>query len=392
MSEYPTIWEEILHRLGLQSFDGIQNIKDVLHFMGYTTLQSIAKLRKPKELSAFQIEVSKLSTNSRFCEKFPQLQNWHLGPGTIEILKDISNAASSCMSYNNDNVESIEETVKEELMRRCIKVTPNLLPQNVMVDLNEKPICEIICPFDSCKDVSKLSLIKQANPFARPKFNTWNFERHINTQHLNKKRKRNEDATIGNDINKKSKSEANEFVKNADQEPIDSGNSKNEKGATVNDKTVLESTDCDISRNESQTKTIDMFHLAPSSTPVKQISAGDSFLTPKTASISQLKKDLALANEQIIELKGSFPAEVATTSPSNICMTPKTVKIEKLLNDLSIAEKISEKLQEENISLRHRCMNMSGRIRTICRIKPGTSDDCFDWRRSSDGTKIQIGK
>lgn len=362
--------------------------------MGYTTLQSIAKLRKPKELSAFQIEVSKLSTNSRFCEKYPQLQNWNLGPGTIEILKDISNAASCCMSYNNDNMESIEEKVKEELMRRCVKVTPNLLPQNVMVDLNGKPICEIICPFDSCKDVSKLSLIKQANPFAPPKFNTWNFERHINTQHLNKKRKGNEDATIENDINthKKSKSGGNVFVGNVDQQQIDYGNSSNGKGDIFNDKTVLGPTDCDISGGESQTKTLDLFHLAPSSTPVKQISAGDSFLTPKSARISQLKKDLALANDQIKELKGSFPAVVATKSSSNISMTPKTVKIEKLLNDLSIAEKLSENLQEENISLRHRCMNMSGKIRTICRIKPDTSDDCFDWRRSSDGTKIQIGK
>lgn len=144
MSEFPKFWETILQRLGLQSFDGIENIIKVVHFMGYTTSLSLENLRKPRELILFQIEAAKLNTNSQFCATYPELKNWQLGPGTIEILKKISNAAIS-----SGNIVDLE-TVRQKVFQRCVKLAPNLLLSNVLIDLqmerlNAKLFARLIC-------------------------------------------------------------------------------------------------------------------------------------------------------------------------------------------------------------------------------------------------------
>lgn len=118
MTDYPEFWNKILQRLNLESFAGIENIVNVLTFLGYTTSASISKLYKQKELNLFQIEVSKLSTNANFCAKHPELQSWQLGHGTLEVLKDISKAAASCVLCSLDGSEAVQKKVFE----RCIKV------------------------------------------------------------------------------------------------------------------------------------------------------------------------------------------------------------------------------------------------------------------------------
>lgn len=362
MSEFPKFWENILNRLGLQSFEGIENIRNVLNFMGYTTLQSISKLCKPKELSFFQIEAAKLSMNSQFCSKHPELQNWHLGHGTIAILKDISSAASSCMTFDIDNTES----VKEKVFQRCIKIATNLSLSNVMVDLNGKARCEIICPVDSCKHLTKLSLIKQVNPLAPPKFNVYNFERHFNGQHLNKRK-------------------IDEVITN--QSVVGCGISQKKHVAEIHDKTTLHQLDCDISQNKNESETHDLFQPreTSTSTPLRhRLSGAHSCMTPKTTNILQLRNELSLANEKIKSLENGVPI----TSSSSTALTPKSIRIEKLSSDLSIAEKMTSKLREENILLRHKCLDVSGKIRTVCRIKPNVSGDCFDWCRSGDNIEI----
>lgn len=370
MSEYPKFWEQIINRLGLQSFEGIENIRNVLNFMGYTTLQSISKLCKQSEMSSFQIEVAKLNTNSQFCAKYPELQNWQLGHGTVAILKDISNAAISCMTYDVDAVES----VKDKVFRRCIKVAPNLQFSNVLVDLNGKAKCEIICPFDSCKDVTKLSVIKQINFSVPPKFNVFNFERHVNSQHLSTKRKRDIDTSM---------------LKATEETLVDCEKKKNHR-LEIHEKSTLRQLNCEISQEENGIET-------HTSTPLRQRILSESTLTPKTANILELENKLQLANEKIKSFEESVPRTAQSTSSSSsssssASMTPKSTQIKKLSSDLSIAGKITSKLREENILLRHKYMDESGKIRTFCRIKPDTSGDCFDWRCCSDGTNIQICK
>lgn len=64
-----------------------------------------------------------------------------------------------------------------------------------MVDLTGKPTCEVICPFDHCRKSLTLSITQQSNLYAPPKFNPYNFERHIEN-HLKGKRKALEDVTF----------------------------------------------------------------------------------------------------------------------------------------------------------------------------------------------------
>lgn len=119
MAEFPDeVWDEILKRMGLKTFDGIENIRKILTFMGYTTLQTISKLGRSKELCSFQIEFSKLCTNIEFCEKYPELRKFQLGKGTIEVLKDVSRVASSPPSYNEIDLQAIQKQVFD----RCNKV------------------------------------------------------------------------------------------------------------------------------------------------------------------------------------------------------------------------------------------------------------------------------
>lgn len=64
----------------------------------------------------------------------------------------------------------------------------NLDISDVLVELGAKPKCSIVCPFEKCVKVSQLSLIPQVDAQAPPKFNPSNFERHIQTQHIRKRK------------------------------------------------------------------------------------------------------------------------------------------------------------------------------------------------------------
>lgn len=216
-----------------------------------------------------------------------------------------------------------------------------------MVDISNKPTCEVICPFDHCRDVLKLASIKQIDLSAPPKFNSFNFQRHVTTKHFNKKRKSSDE----------NKTPMKRFVLN---------------------ETVTESTDCEISQGRASSDEF-QFRAATCSTPL------ESVLTPKSSIILKLRKDLSNANEMI----KAFKIDPSTSENSN-AMTPKSIRIDKLSTNLSVAEKKNSELQEENIILRHKYMDASGTIRTICRIKPHFSGEAVKWERSKDGTNLQL--
>lgn len=69
---------------------------------------------------------------------------------------------------------------------------------DVLVDLSGNVKCQVICPFSECGHVSKLGVLKQSNELALTKFNAFNFERHFQSQHMNKKRKVFDDITNTN--------------------------------------------------------------------------------------------------------------------------------------------------------------------------------------------------
>lgn len=113
-------WAQILIKLKLNSDDEIQTVRKVLDFMGFKTIQSLAKLMKRAELDRFEIGVGKLFSNVRFREMYPELKGWTMDQGDVLVVKDIAAAAVSCLSYESaSNVDAIQQTVFE----RCKKVS-----------------------------------------------------------------------------------------------------------------------------------------------------------------------------------------------------------------------------------------------------------------------------
>lgn len=104
--------------MNVNSFEGLEDIRDILDFMGFTTAQSVAKLRKDKELCTLQLEVGKLRSNAKFCEKYPHLKDVDFGLGKIQVLKDVALAASFCTSFTNFDSQTVQKIVFE----RCKSV------------------------------------------------------------------------------------------------------------------------------------------------------------------------------------------------------------------------------------------------------------------------------
>lgn len=198
------------------------------------------------------------------------------------------------------------------------------------MNLDGKPVCEIICRFGSCKNSSvKLSLIKQQNEFAPPKFNTFNYERHVKS-HEERKRKHDESFSFH--------TPAKKIIHSTPFVPYS------------NTSTVL----------------------------------GPLGMTPKTVAVHQLKKELDSANDLIKELQTSGAQILSAKQQVNSDeMTPKTLRISELKHDLVV-------MKEENFMLRHKWMNERSHIQTFCRIKPQLSGDVFSWERSGDGTSIKL--
>lgn len=195
-------------------------------------------------------------------------------------------------------------------------------------------MCEIICRIGSCDNVPvKLSSTKQKNEYALPKFNVFNFERHIQTQHLNKKRKQTTSLGFSTPVKR-------------------------------------------------------MTHSTPKfgSPNVSSLHRPCDDMTPKTATVHQLKTELSSAHNLIKELQMSGaqnPSEKENYNAS--ALTPKTERIQELKRELN-------GMKEENIILRHKWMEERSYIHTFCRIKPSLSDDTFSWERSKDGTSIKLSK
>lgn len=208
----------------------------------------------------------------------------------------------------------------------------------MLLSFDGKPKCEIVCPFDSCQDSTKLNLIKQASLFAPLKLNTHNFERHINTKHLNRKRKCDEEK-------------------------------KTPKKKLV-DNTQFDIIDCDISTRTENASGLILGTF--SSTPIRQKFLKDQsqFVTPKTLKIVMLGEQLSTENNIFKELENNQTTKNATTSLSGPTITPKSARIDKLSDGLIVSKEVASKLRKENFLLRYKYTDALSRIQTTCRIKP----------------------
>lgn len=111
-----------MQKLGLNSFEAIENIRLVMDFMGYSTLQSISNLRLTKNLTVFEAETHKLLRNNLFFhQKYPHLKDWNIGEGTISVVRDIANAAATCANAYDCSTKN-ELEIQKIVHERCQKV------------------------------------------------------------------------------------------------------------------------------------------------------------------------------------------------------------------------------------------------------------------------------
>lgn len=107
--------------MGLSTVEAIEKFQIILDFMGFKSIQTVAKLQRPKELDHFIIETSKLKTNTQFQEIHSGI-NLDLRHGDILVLKDIAAASISLIEHDEFNIQ-------KNIFEKCSKVT-SLLAQN----------------------------------------------------------------------------------------------------------------------------------------------------------------------------------------------------------------------------------------------------------------------
>lgn len=241
-----------------------------------------------------------------------------------------------------------------------------------MVDLESKPKREVMCPY--CECITKLSLVKQVLPTAIPKFNTFNFDRHVKNQHLTRKRRALTDLS--------------HVFKNQSPIAISGISTLNtiQKTTHTNSSTVSMSS---VRRTLS-------FENRNISLNLSKVSS------PKTTRMMTLQSDLDEAQCKIKDLEAEvskFKIAMASSptvlddSQHQIRHTDEAQKkIESLEATLQNQSTIVHALIVENILLRHKVMDASNNVRVFCRIKPSTDNECFNWERSDDAMQLKIGK
>lgn len=101
----------------LESIKDVERLGVILDFLGFKTLQSIAKLQLSKERDRFLIESSKLNSNMKFHEKYQHI-NVNLNQGDILVLCDIAASAASLCMEKYDSC-----TIQNQVYKQCQKVS-----------------------------------------------------------------------------------------------------------------------------------------------------------------------------------------------------------------------------------------------------------------------------
>lgn len=108
--------------MGIESFEGIEKFRDILNYLGYKTIKSIAMLQQQQKFDVFVIAAGNLHSDVQFQKQFTNLET-KFGPGDLLVLKEIVTAAIGCM--NRYGTIEDEETVKSQIYERCKQVRSN---------------------------------------------------------------------------------------------------------------------------------------------------------------------------------------------------------------------------------------------------------------------------
>lgn len=109
--QIPRFWDTIEKLLHIDP-TGIQEIKEILTLLNYTTIQSIVKFNKPTEIKLIELEF--LNRKREFGEKYEHLKDFTFGSGVHSILVDIASKVKKHFVGNeseNVDVAKISEKV-----------------------------------------------------------------------------------------------------------------------------------------------------------------------------------------------------------------------------------------------------------------------------------------
>lgn len=119
--QIPKFWEVIEKSLVIDP-SGIKEIKEILTLLKYTTIQSIMKFTKPKEVKLIELEF--LNRKRDFEEKYAHLKDFTFGSGIYSILIDIATKIKK--NFVQDNLENIDQdSILEKVLQDGKQVTIN---------------------------------------------------------------------------------------------------------------------------------------------------------------------------------------------------------------------------------------------------------------------------
>lgn len=95
-----------------------------------------------------------------------------------------------------------------------------------------------------------------------------------------------------------------------------------------------------------------------------------------------------LAKNLFVNSKSQSPPMTSTSKQSVASHTQYDIQLEA---EVIKQQETIHQLNQENILLRHKVMDVRGTVRVFCRIKPDMGLDCFQWNRSRDGTVLKLG-
>lgn len=101
--QVPKFWDTIEKLLHIDP-RGIQEIKEILTLLNYTTIQSIVKFVKPKEIKLIELEF--LNRKQEFGEKYGHLKEFTFGSGVHSILVDIASKVKK--HFVQDDSENVD--------------------------------------------------------------------------------------------------------------------------------------------------------------------------------------------------------------------------------------------------------------------------------------------
>ncbi|XP_055325645.1 protein claret segregational-like [Sitodiplosis mosellana] len=118
--QIPQFWELIEKSLSINP-EGIQEIKEILTVFKYTTIESIVKFVKRKEISMIELEF--LNRKTELIEKYPHLQNFTFASGVYSILSDIAlKIKKNYVQERNDiDLEQVLEKVVTDARKKVIE-------------------------------------------------------------------------------------------------------------------------------------------------------------------------------------------------------------------------------------------------------------------------------